>query len=266
MKYSLILLLLLLFAKVSLQAQEDENTSSSINTDRPGEGTDSPFLLPVGSIQFENGFFLQYDEIEAGREIQNFSLPIGLIRYGILPNLELRLGYGYLYQNETSSRDPAQEISGFDAVSIGAKIFITKQKNLLPQMSLITSLTLPSTGKTKFQSDYLAPTIRLLAGHSINDWLGITTNFDLNWDNELTQAIVGYAVSFDYSFSNRWGGFTEFYGYLPEKGENEHLFNAGLIYLINNDFQLDASAGFAFSQNAPDFFVSAGFAFRLDLL
>jgi hypothetical protein len=248
------------------RSQDIEVTApATINTDRPGEGTDSPFLVPLGTIQVENGFFFQFDQTGSDFERQNFSIPTGLVRYGILPNIELRLGYGYVYQNVASDGEQAQEISGFDAISLGAKIFISEQKNLLPQMSLITSFTLPSTGHTNFQSNYLAPTIRLLAGHSVTEWLGITTNFDVNWDDDLTQAIIGYAISFDYSFSNQWGGFTEFYGYLPEKSESEHLFNAGLVYLLNQDFQLDASAGFAFTENAPDFFISAGFAFRVDL-
>lgn len=250
---------------IGSQAQENETVPGSINTDRPGEGTDSPFLVPLGNIQFENGFFFQYDQPDVGAEIQSFNIPTGLIRYGLLPNLELRLGYGYLYQNEDPDNEFEQGIAGFDAISLGAKIFITEQKNLLPQMSLITSFTLPGTGKSQFQSNYLAPTLRLLAGHSVNDWLSITTNFDLNWNDDLTQSILGYAVSFDYSFSDNWGGFTEFYGYLPATGKNQHLFNAGFLYLITNDFQLDASAGVAFTENAPDFFVSAGFAFRVDL-
>jgi hypothetical protein len=255
------LILLAFFLPLSITAQD---SWESINTDRPGEGTDSPFLLPVGAMQLENGLFYQSDKSGSGFENTQFFLPTGLIRLGVLRNLELRAGYSFINQEVTSVDETKREI-GFDAFSLGAKIFISEQKGLLPQMALIASFDLPETGSAPFQSSYLAPTIRLLVGHEVNEWLSITTNFDFNWDQQFTEAIIGYTMSFDLSFSNSWGGFAEFYGYLPEISTAEHLFNAGLVYLLNNNLQLDTSAGFAFSEQSPDYFLNLGLSYRFKL-
>jgi len=256
-----ILLLLLLLFPLSMLAQDNWE---SINTDRPGEGTDSPVLLPVGAVQLENGLFYQSDRTAADVSNKMLILPTGLVRLGILKHLEFRVGYGFIDQEITGHQE-GFSAAGFDAFSMGAKIFISEQNGLLPQLALITSFTLPETGAETFQSSYLAPTIRLLSGHGVNDWLTITTNFDVNWDQELTEAIIGYAISFDLSFTEKIGGFAEFYGYLPESSASEHLFNAGLVYLLNNDLQLDTSAGFAFSEEAPDYFLSLGLSYRFKL-
>ncbi|MGK7397326.1 MAG: transporter [Candidatus Cyclobacteriaceae bacterium M3_2C_046] len=259
LKYFVCLALLLISSSVN--AQEDWE---SINTDRPGQGTDSPLLLPLGAIQLEHGVYFQSDRTVEGIKTNSWLIPTGLVRLGVLKNLELRAGYGFIHE-EITGNDQDTNQSGLDALSLGAKVFITEQQGILPQLALIASFTLPGTGNESFQSDYLAPAIRILAGHSINDWLAITTNFDFNWDQELTQAIMGYAMSFDLSLSQKMGGFAEFYGYFPEISPAQHLFNAGLVYLIHQNLQLDTSASFAFSEPAPDYFLSLGLSYRFRL-
>jgi len=61
---------------------------------------------------------------------------------------------------------------------------------------------------------------------------------------------------------NGLGSFAELYGFFPEHSDWDHRFDAGLTYLVNRNIQLDASGGFGITENAPDYFISAGVSFR----
>ena len=62
---------------------------------------------------------------------------------------------------------------------------------------------------------------------------------------------------------DRLGGFVEYFGGVKTRGEDdEHSVDGGFTWLVNDDLQLDLSAGVGLNHAAPDFFVSAGFAWR----
>jgi len=264
MKYTFLIIFLATFS--TLTAQEQEEEWPGINADRPGQGTDSPFLLPTGAVQLENGLLFQRDQLQSTDAIiKTYYLPTGLVRVGLLQNLEFRFSYDLLLQRDSFEDELINKQTGFAPFSLGAKFFIGKQKGILPYLSFITTITLPGTGYENYQIDNVNPTIGLLAGHSVNNWLGVTTNFRYTWDSELVQNAFGYAMSFDYTFTDRWGGFTEFYGNVYSENNNEHLFNAGLVFEPDKNLQLDASFGVGFTDRAPDFFISGGVAYRLKL-
>lgn len=264
MKYFFLFVFLLAFSTIT--AQEQEEDCPGINADRPGQGTDSPFLLPSGAIQLENGLLFQRDVLKpVDAIIRTYSLPTGLVRIGLLQNLEFRFDYELQLQRDNFEDELINNQTGFAPLSIGAKFFIGKQKGVLPQLSFITTIALPGTGYENYQIDNVTPTVGLLAGYSINNWLGITTNFRYTRDTELVENVFGYALSFDYTISDKWGGFTEFYGDVYSENNDDHIFNAGLIFVPNNDLQLDASFGIGINEEAPDLFISGGIAYRFKL-
>jgi hypothetical protein len=62
------------------------------------------------------------------------------------------------------------------------------------------------------------------------------------------------------------GAFVEFFGDIPTYSHGPgpaNLFDGGFTYLLNDNIQLDASAGVGLSQAAEDWFASIGLSFRL---
>ncbi len=139
---------------------------------------------------------------------------------------------------------------------------VEEQRGWVPQAALLVSLTLPQTGSPDAQLRFTQPHVVLLLNHGLTSWLGITTNLGAHWENDLPETIYRYALSFDFSVSNRVGAFAEFYGDLPEASSTNHLFNSGLTFLVNNDLQLDLAAGTALTEGAPDFYVGGGVSVR----
>lgn len=95
------LLLLIILIAYSLVAFAQE--SVEFTADRPGAST-GPSVVGRGVIQLEQG--IQYDG-DGGAGTFTFSNT--LLRYGLFPNMELRLGGdGFLYQEDGSAQGSNQ--------------------------------------------------------------------------------------------------------------------------------------------------------------
>ena len=88
-------LLALLLTGTTIKAQEIE----SIFTDRPDQ-SESPQALYKGFIQIESG--LKYQSFHNDPALTDYALAVPeiLIRYGLLKNLEVRLGMEYAYEKQ----------------------------------------------------------------------------------------------------------------------------------------------------------------------
>ena len=247
MKYLFLFWLVLGFASSYAQSEEP------LSPDRPGEGTDAASVVGKGKVQLEAGLLREWEQREA---YVFWQYPTALLRYGIFDRVEIRASSGLV-----TGRTAAGPL--WSPLDVSTKIAIIGQpQGWLPQLALLAGLTLPRTGSDAVQSRFTQPRIVLLMNHSLTSWLGITTNLGAHWENDSPETIYRYAVSFDLSLSDRVGAFAEFYGDLPEASSNDHLFNSGFTFLINNDLQLDLAAGTAFTSGAPDFYVGAGVAVR----
>ena len=232
-----------------LHAQSEE----PLSTDRPGEGTDAATVLGTGNLQVEAGLFREWENQEDYTLLQ---YPTVLLRYGIVDRVEVRVSSG-LFSDQTMTA------TGWAPVDVSTKVaLIEESQGWIPQTALLVGLTLPQTGSTSAQSRFTQPHIVLLLNHSLTSWLGITTNLGAHWEDDSPETIYRYALSFDFSVSDRVGAFAEFYGDLPEARASDHLFNAGFTFLVNNDLQLDLAAGSALTRGAPDFYVGGGISAR----
>ncbi len=224
-------------------------------TDRPGEGTDAPGVVAPGFVQLESGFFFQRDQVEGGERATLIKLPTSLFRIGVLDNFELRVSRDILSDGEETGVGP---------LNFGTKIGIAQEKKVLPTLALLASLTLPSSGSEAYENRFAQPSFKLLINKTITDFLAFTINLGAQWENDQPQAVYTYAWSFDMSLSDNMGAFVEFYGFMPEESNNDHLLNYGFVYLLSPNLQLDLSSGVAFNAQAPDYFVGAGVSWRVD--
>lgn len=248
MKY--LLLLGCLATTIAARAQSEP---PPLGADRPGQGTDAASVMSQGAVQVETGLFQEWN---TGDDYAYGDVPTVLLRYGITDRVEARLSSGLF-------ADQSRSGAGWSPLSIATKVALVEQaRGWIPQAALLVGLTLPSTGSEAVQPRFTEPSIVLLLNHSLNAWLGITTNLGAGWSSDSPAATYRYAMSFDFSLGERLGAFAEFYGNLPEATASSHLFNAGFTYLLAPNVQLDLAGGPGLTAEAPDFYVGGGLVVR----
>lgn len=228
-----------------------------IKADRPDQ-SESSFLVPKGYFQVEMGFSIT--DTDPGFI---YAYPAGLWKYGLTDNFELRLITNYI----TIQKEPNPDVSGFLPLAAGFKAKLSEQKGVLPKMSFLGHLRLPGVVSEEFETTYLAPDLRLAFDHIISDMFSVGYNVGLVWDGEDPEPFVIYTLTTGVAISKRLGIFGEVYGATPQRdSEDLPLYvDAGLTYLIGNNFLLDVSASQGITDNAPLSYVSAGFSYRFKL-
>jgi len=233
-----------------LFAQEIE----SIQTDRP-DLTESAFTVPAGYFQLEAGFL---------RTIINsntqFNLhPTFLFKYGMSSSFEFRLITDLAsYQN-----NGANEIVILP-IAVGVKIAISEEKGLIPKTAFIGHLKIPTGGESELASTYFAPSFRFTMQHTLSQKITLGYNLGTEWSGITAEPIFIYTITSAISLTPSWGAYLELFGYAPQFNSAEHSVDGGFTYLLNNNCLADISFGLGITSNAPDYFISAGFSFRLN--
>ena len=242
-----------------LMAQE---TAPPLITDRPDQ-TESSCTVPLKSIQIETGILIEEDKGING-EYSGKQYPGFLLRYGLSPNLEIRFGgaFGNIRHHPSESAG-ASSVTGLFPLQAGAKIFISGERGIWPELAFIGGLNLPETGHPELSTDHLTPVMLIAASHSLNEYLGLGWNLGAEWESFNPKANGIYSVVLGISVSDRLGAFIETYGRYSPGEDADHRANAGITYLLGPNIQLDASAGLGITEAAPDYFISAGASFRI---
>lgn len=228
-----------------------------IRADRPDQ-SETSFLVPKGYFQAELGFAIT--ETEVGY-IYNY--PSALWKYGLTDNFELRLITTYI----TIQDEPNPDQNGFLPLAVGFKSKLSEQKGILPKMSFIGHIRLPGVVSEEFETEYLAPELRLAFDHIVSDFFSVGYNVGLFWDGNDPEPYFLYTLTTGFAITKRLGLFAEVYGATPQRESDppELYADAGLTYLIGNNFLLDVSASQGITDNAPLRYVSAGFSYRFKL-
>ncbi|HEA30422.1 MAG TPA: transporter [Leeuwenhoekiella sp.] len=250
-----------LLCGASLFAQEQE-TENPISAERPGAGSGTS-VLAKKVFQIETG--AQYQEFEFGNVKQKYwTYNTTLLRYGLLDNFEIRLSWdAQEIKTEVSGNEINDVMAGFTPLTAGFKIGIVEEKGILPQMAFIGNLFLPFAAATDFKSENTGGQMLLTFSNTLDAQSGITYNLGAQWSGDSSELSYVYAFSYGRSLVGDLSGFAEVYGTLPEDNQGQNSWDAGLSYLISNDFQVDASAGTGFDTD-QNFFVNAGVSYRFN--
>ena len=227
-------------------------------TDRPDQ-TESSSVVPKGTVQIETGLFLEKDKMEvSGQDLsaEYLHLATTLFRIGVLNFLELRIGSEYEMDKIEDS-----EVNGINGLELGTKIRLTDEKGWKPESALILSAGLP-VGNKNFTGDRVVPGFLFALSHTLSHRLGFGTNLGGEYrEYEIWESI--YSVALGIAISDEIGGFVEIYGSKARDEETSALFDTGLTWLLKPNMQLDTSFGYAFTEDAPDWFINGGFTIRL---
>ena len=218
----------------------------AISTDRPTQSAGAT-VVPKGSVLIEAGYI--NEKVTTG--IKNLTYLNTLVRIGLIDNLELRLTQNYSGVNVLD-----EKANGLSPFTLGTKYHLLAADGWKPQMSVLGQVTL-LTGMEEFRPESEIFEVRLNFQNSLseNASLGYNIGYTTADDQELF-----YTLVFGYEIVDGWTVFAEPYAFL---GNNDHRFNAGLIYLAKPNLQFDFSFGSGLSDNAPDSFVGFGVALGL---
>lgn len=238
-----------------LTAQEKKD----MVTDRPDQ-TESASVISVKGLQIESGFsFEKYDS-----NISNITYNSTLLRYGLLEKFELRLGLGYSGIH-VGLDGGNMDKSGFAPITFGAKYQLREEGDGLPKLAFLSTFTIPNTGADIFENKHVGADFRVNGEYSLNEAMSFGANLGVAWSgSEYGNSAVGiYTAVVGMSLSEKIGAFAELYGFLPKEGKNDHRWDAGLTYSVNEDLQLDFSTGVGLSKVSPDYFISLGLSIRM---
>ncbi len=235
------------------------DTVPEMVTDRPDQ-TESTATVPKGMVQVDTGLVSTDTGVSTVLEI-----PGTLVRIGVHEKLELRVGTaGWI-------RDDDLDIGGFGDSELGFKLRLCDEAGWMPDTAVLAGISAP-TGNDDFTTDEWDPSIRFAAAHTINELISFGWNVAAEWSSSLnssgetaTLAVMPYSGAFGFGLSGRLGCFAELFGEVPVNAEDgpTHMADAGITYLVMNNFQLDLAAGAGLNDNADDWFVLGGITYRL---
>lgn len=249
-------LLFFFFAIISLSAQE-KNSLEALITDRPDQ-TESPNVMLKGFLQVETGLaYESFKENNIKTEATTFNT--SLLRYGLLDNLELRLGWDY---TEGKINTINNVTNGFSPLLIGVKVSIAKETEKSPEIGLLVHTSHPFFAAEDYKTKSTGVDFRFAFAHTLSEKSSLSYNLGMAWNGESTSANYLYTLAYGYSVSEKIGAYVELYGNLEEGAQSDYLWDAGLTYLISNNVQLDATVGTSITKG-QDLLISGGISFRL---
>jgi len=244
-----------------LAQEESSSTPGTLVTDRPDQ-TESPTVVPKGFLQVETGAFFE-DIGDGGITAKAYTFNTTLLRYGLLDNLELRLGWDFTeVTTQANGVDLANVASGLSPLLIGFKIGVTQEKGLLPEIGLLGAIFAPFSAGNDFKTDNTGADFRFSFAYTLSDKSSLSYNLGVQWDGELPEVAYAYTLVYGYAFTDKFGGYAEIYGDFPENSSANHNWDAGVTYLLSDSVQLDATVGTGINSD-QNLLLSAGVSFRI---
>ncbi len=231
-------------------------------TDRP-DVTEASCTVGPGVLQIETGY--TYFRDGSGSNLtQGQTYPEALFRYGTPINwLELRLATSQAHEKTVLNTS-----SGAEDLYLGAKIGLTLQDGIFPEMAIVPQMTVP-TGSANFSDDVVLPGVNWLYGWDINEFVSTAggTQFNRSIDSGTGSSYTEWTQTWTvgYSLHDRIGAYTEWFAFIPhgaDTAKTEHYANGGFTFAITDDIQWDIRAGTGLNDAAADLFVGTGVSFR----
>lgn len=252
---------LLIAFKSFSQDQQNGKLNNPLVTDRP-DATEASSTVGKGVLQFETGGLYETFEVN-NIQSENYTFNTMLIRYGLLDNLELRLGWDFVEGVTTVNGTKLNNVtSGLSPLLLGLKLDITEENGLIPEIALIGHVFPIFSASADYRPETTAVDFRLSLSHTLSEKSSLGYNIGAQWGNDSPEASAIYTLAYGYSLSDKWGIYAEFYGDLPEDSKANHFWDAGVTYLASNDLQFDAYIGTSITEG-QDLLIGAGLSYRI---
>lgn len=242
-------------------------TAPPIATDRPGNGN-AATTVPQWAFQLEASASYALERVPMGDDRHWLAFPT-LIRFGLLPIFELRVGSAIL---GVDARPPMDQRTVHPTdTSVGLKVQLLKNDGAVPALSLMTDVFLPS-GRAPFTDDAVLPELRAALGWGLPAGFGLLLNagLDVPADSAGRYARALYVVNLAYAFpfaERRLSVFVESYGLIPLGTDRDAIVQLdwGAAFRITADTQIDFYAQHGLTDAAIDFQIALGFSARFSV-
>jgi hypothetical protein len=224
------------------------DSTTPIATDRPAV-TDSSVVVPVGSLQAENGFAYTVDHGQG-----TFDVPESLVRFGVTGKTEFRFTFPDYFA--------ALPSDGFGDLAIGMKQQLGPIHNF--DVSLVLTLSLP-TGSKALSSHGYDPSVQVPWSRSLSANWTAAGMFSVYFPTEGSRRNITGETAFliDRQLNKPCDAFVEYVGDFPQAGGPRHLLHVGTAFKVSAHHQFDLHAGVGLSRAALDHFIGVGYSFRL---
>jgi hypothetical protein len=223
---------------------------STFSANRPGQ-VNNPDIVPRGNFMIETGF--QYGKNLGSK---NYLLPAAFLRYGLNGNVEIGLKADHIYQVDNS-------LFGLTSYSVGSKIAICEQNNLLPKITFVTAFILPFAGLESLRPENSGGLIQLAMSHTLGEKCKVYSNMGATWTGNDPFPIYNFVLSLYFSPLSRFWAFVELYGLIPEKGTSSLASDFGFSYQVGDNFQVDLALGADLTDPGDNHFVQIGAAVQI---
>jgi len=229
-------------------------------TDRP-DATESSSIVPRRYLQVESGGY--YESFREGnRTLTTYGYNTTLLRYGLLENLELRMGWDYREDHTRVSGIAPRTLRGLSPLLLGVKVAITEEKMGWPKTALLGHVSLPFFAGSDYRPATTAVDIRFAFSHTLGEKSSLGYNVGAEVGGDDPQLRYLYSLSYGYAMTSALGFYAELYGDFPEHGGADHYWDVGATYLLTHNVQFDATLGRSITRG-QDLLVSAGISFRI---
>jgi hypothetical protein len=235
---------------------------SAIVTDRPNVAASSETVEPY-RLQIETAADIETTR-SGGQRQTTITTPTKL-RLGLTPNFEMHLetaGFTHFSAGETSD-------TGLGDLDIGFKLRLFRGQGsaFIPSTSLLVALTTP-TGADSLSGDayLLSPT--LLSDFNVGAGIGVALNLGATFLLESEgEHVFRFALAVSRNLEPLWAAlslYVELYGKLGFDGDQTVLgADGGFILLLTPRWQIDLTARFGLTDDAPDIAAAFGVSVKL---
>jgi hypothetical protein len=234
-------------------AEACPTAKDEITTDRP-DVTNSSLVVPVGSLQSENG--VNFDSRDGGRTLDGTN---SRWRLGIAPCLEILVDLP-TYVGPVSGNGS----SGFSDVAPAFKWQISPLPGKI-DLSAVFGAALP-TGAVAVAGRGPQPYLQFPWSWELREGWGVSGMFtEFFRPSDFTaKRITETTFVLEKKLSERFSAFTEYVGDYPEGASPSMMINSGGIYRLSRLQQVDVHLAFGLNHNAPSYIVGVGYSFRID--
>lgn len=218
--------------------------AQAIDTNRPGFSFTTGVVAP-GKLQLETGLGWARENDDS----RSLTIPQAEFRYGVGSDVEVfASNLGWLDNNDGSS--------GLLDPKIGAKVNFGDARSAF-DMALLFEVSVP-IGDRDLSNDRWNPALGFVWAYAGQLPLAGTAKLskfgsDYQFDNGLKAV---------FQVADGQSAFVEWEANLPESGGSTHWLNGAYQLLLDQDMQVDASAGIGLNDRAGDYRIGVGFSYR----
>lgn len=256
--------LVVLFA--TFNACFGQTTSNEIETDRPGIGQ-SAYTMEKYQLQLECGVNYEWNTRTISNVIEDLAYGEIYLRYGLFKNLEVRLSSSYLsdkdYLKNTNGSKSQSRMKGFLPFSLGLKSTFCKAQGIRPKTAVLATVGIPFAASSTYQLSRFSLSCIIPMEWNLQENGLLTVNAGVYSDGSTPRTYFFGSASYDYSIRNKWTIFLELYSNYNDQTNGQLATDAGLVYKMKQNLQVDVSYGYGISKNSPNGFVNAGLSYKL---